>query len=84
MPNPPENANQRTRSEAELTTSKQTPTKSIRYVDNRTEMNDASRNLKPGEVVVFRDIDPEVLQDFLDFEWTDADESSLEFDEQEI
>ena len=67
-----------------MTTSKQTPTKSIRYVDNRTEMNDASRNLKPGEVVVFRDIDPEVLQDFLDFEWTDADESSLEFDEQEI
>lgn len=66
-----------------MTTSNQTPTKSIKYVDNRTEMNDASRNLKPGEVVVFRDIDPEVLQDFLDFEWTDADEASLELDEQE-
>ena len=83
MPNPHDNAHQRTRSEAEVTTSNQTPTKSIKYVDNRTEMNDASRNLKPGEVVVFRDIDPEVLQDFLDFEWTDADEASLELDEQE-
>ena len=66
-----------------MTAFHQTPTKSIRYVDNRTEMNEASRNLKPGEVVVFRDIDPEVLQDFLDFEWTDADEASLGSDEQE-
>mgnify|MGYP006269217641 FL=1 len=38
----------------------------------------------PGQVFALEGIDPEVLQDFLDFEWTDADESSLEFDEQEI
>jgi hypothetical protein len=53
---------------------RQAQQKSITYVDTRVEMNEAVRNLTSGEIVVFRDIDPEILQWLIDFEWTDADE----------
>ncbi len=63
--------------------SKPTTRKTIRYVDTRAEMNDASCNLASGEVVVFRNIDPVILQWLIDFEWTDADEKLFEADSAE-
>jgi hypothetical protein len=61
----------------EMNVSKQTEHKTIKYVDTQVEMNEVSRNLKPGEIVAFRNIDPEILQWLIDFEWTDTDEEAF-------
>lgn len=47
------------------------------FVDSQAEMNVVSRTLKPGQVVALRDIDPEVLDHLVNFEWTEENEACL-------
>ncbi|MFM7094945.1 MAG: hypothetical protein ACKOYL_10395 [Actinomycetota bacterium] len=43
-------------------------------------MNAVSRTLQPGDVVVLRGTDPEIVDYVVNFEWTDEDEARLQAD----
>ena len=62
---------------------KQTTERKIIFVDSRSEMNIVSRSLKPGDVVVLRGTDPEIVDYLVNFEWTDEDEARLMADLEE-
>lgn len=78
MHNPTDHPNEKEKPNVNLVNQK--IERRVIFVDSRAEMNDVSRTLQPGDVVILRGTDPEIVDYLVNFEWTDEDEARLQAD----
>ena len=81
MHNPADHPNEKEKPDVNLVNQK--IERRVIFVDSRSEMNAVSRTLQPGDVVVLRGTDPEIVDYLVNFEWTDEDEACLMADFEE-
>ena len=77
---PDEHGNEEKKEFYEMNPSRPTTSRRVVFVDTRDEINAMSRTFEPGRVIILRGTDPEVIDYFVNFEWTDEDEARLQAD----